>query len=275
MNYEVADRDSELSGTWREYIDKTVDRINDQYGKRLLLHLSKYNDRYWTPRELKDALQLEEDEKTIHRKLLSMHKGDLIEWGSSDIRFRGLQDGTLNLILRHRFEEEIADHQTPPDLRIGFREEIAALRRENRILQGKLNHVTGVMAEYQLATAMRSRKRFPLRACFSGATADTELNVVNVRTRVTLQRDDGKGGELDVVAEASDQRVLLVEVRKRQVKANGKDIQDFGEKVVIYQSLHPEQQVLAAFLSLGGFTEEALAFCQAQRIAWSSELVYF
>jgi hypothetical protein len=275
VNYEVADRDSELSGTWREYIDKTVDRINDQYGKRLLLHLSKYNDRYWTPRELKDALQLGEDEKTIHRKLLSMHKGDLIEWGSSDIRFRGLQDGTLNLILRHRFEEEIAEHQTPPDLRIGFREEIAALRRENQALKGKLNHATGMMAEYQLATAMRSRKRFPLSAFFTGTTDETELNLVDVRTRVTLQRNDGKGGELDIVAEASDYRVLLVEVRKRQVKANGKDIQDFGEKVAIYQALHPEQQVLAAFLSLGGFTAEALALCQAQGIAWSSELIYF
>lgn len=141
MNYEVAGRDSELSGTWREYIDRTVDRINDQYGKRLLLYLSKYNDRYWTPRQLKEALHLTEDEKTIQRKLISMVKGDLIEWGSSDIRFRGLQDGTLNLILRHRFEEEIAEHQTPPDLRIGFREEIATLRHEKQSLQGKLNHV--------------------------------------------------------------------------------------------------------------------------------------
>lgn len=96
-----------------------------------------------------------------------------------------------------------------------------------------------------------------------------------MRTRVTLQRDAGKGGELDVMAEASDQQVLLVEVRKRQVKANGKDIQDFGEKVALYQALHPEQQVLAAFLSLGGLTEEALALCQKQGIAWSSELVYF
>lgn len=275
VNYEVADRDSELSGTWREYIDKTVDRINDQYGKRLLLHLSKYNDRYWTPRQLRETLQLAEDEKTIQRKLLSMHKGDLIEWGSSDIDFRGLQDGTLNLILRHRFEKEIAEHQTPPDLRIGFREEIAALRRENQSLQGKLNHVTGQMAEYQLATALRSRKRFSLSAFFNGVTDETQWNLVNVRTRVTLQRADGKGAELDVVAEASDGRVLLVEVRKREVKATGKDVQDFGEKVAIYQSLHPEQQVQAAFLSLGGFTEEALALCQAQGIAWSSELIYF
>lgn len=51
VNYEVADRGSELSETWREYIDLTVDRINKTYGKQLLLHLSKHNDRFWAPRE--------------------------------------------------------------------------------------------------------------------------------------------------------------------------------------------------------------------------------
>jgi hypothetical protein len=275
VNYEVAGRDSELSGTWREYIDKTVDRINDQYGKRLLLYLSKYNDRYWTPRQLKEALHLTEDEKTIQRKLISMVKGDLIEWGVADIDFRGLQDGTLNLILRHRFEKEIAEHQTPPDLRIGFREEIAALHREKQSLQGKLNHVTGKMAEQQLATALRSRKRFKLSAFFMGTTDETELNITHVQTRMTLQRDDGKGMELDVIATSSDGRVLLVEVRKRQVKSTVNDVQDFQEKVVVYQAQHPEPQLLAAFLSLGGFTEEALQFCQTQGIAWSTELLYF
>ena len=251
------------------------DRINDQYGKRLLLYLSKYNDRYWTPRQLKEALHLTEDEKTIQRKLISMVKGDLIEWGSSDIRFRGLQDGTLNLILRHRFEEEIAEHQTPPDLRRGFREEIATLQRQNQSLQGKLNHVTGKMAEQQLATALRSRKRFKLSAFFMGTTDETELNITHVQTRMTLQRDDGKGMELDVIATSSDGRVLLVEVRKRQVKSTVNDVQDFQEKVVVYQAQHPEEQVLAAFLALAGFTEEALQFCQTQGIAWATELLYF
>lgn len=34
-----------------------------------------------------------------------MVRGDLIEWVSSDIRFRGLQDGTLKLILGHACKE--------------------------------------------------------------------------------------------------------------------------------------------------------------------------
>jgi len=136
VNFEISDRDSELSKTWREYIDLTVDRINETYGKQILLHLSKHNDRFWTPRALKEELNLEEDAKTIHGKLLSMVRADLIEWGNSDIDFRGLQDGTLNLILRSRFEKEITQHE--PDLRIDFREQIEKLLNEIRTFKGQV-----------------------------------------------------------------------------------------------------------------------------------------
>ena len=275
VNYEIAGRRSELSGTWNEYINKTVDRINDQYGKRVLLHLSRHNDRFWTPRELKKELNLEEDEKEIHRKLISMVKGDLIEWGSSDWRFRGLKDGTLNLILRHRFEEEIAEHQAPPDLREDFREKLSQLQKENKSLRGKLSQVTGVMAEYQFAIALRSRKRFKLGDFFHGALADTEFNMTDVRTNIKIQRDDGKEMEVDIAAQSGDDSVLLVEVRKRKVKTNIKDIEDFLEKVELYKVLNPEQAVFAAFLSLGGFTDEALQMCEKRTISWAEEFSYF
>ncbi len=275
VNYEVAHRHSELSGTWREYIDQTVDRINDQYGKRLLLHLSKHNERYWTPRQLKTKLQLKEDEKTIHRKLISMVKGDLIEWGVADIDFRGLQDGTLNLILRHRFEKEIKQDQQTPDLRIGFRQQVADLQRENKSLRGKLNHIAGQMAEYQFANAIRSRKRFKLGDFFNGVDNTAELNIINVRTRIIIQRDDGKTMEIDVAAESSDGRVLLVEVKKRKAKSTAKDVIDFYEKTAVYHTLHPDQTILAGFLSLAGFTEDARPLCKQYHIGWTDTLLYF
>ena len=52
----------------------------------------------------------------------------MIEWGNADIDFRGLQDGTLNLILRSRFEKEIETFE--PDLRQEFHEKIRSLRKE-------------------------------------------------------------------------------------------------------------------------------------------------
>jgi hypothetical protein len=39
-------------------------------------------------------------------------------------------------------------------------------------------------------------------------------------------------------------------------------VSGFQEKVEIYGQIHSSAMVLLAFLSLGGFTKEALQFCQ-------------
>jgi len=254
--------------------DRDLTDKDETYGKHLLLHLSKHNQRYWTPQELKKKLQIKESETTIHEKLLAMVKGDLVEWGSSDIRFRGLQDGTLNLILSHRFEEEIAEHT--PDLVPGFNKQIAELQKRINSLQGKLNSVVGRTAEYYLANQMRSRKRFKLSTFFNdlpdGEAYDTRLNLTDVRTRIHIQREDGLDRELDIVAETDDERVLLVEVKKQQRKTSVEQVADFQEKVALYESQYPDKVILAGFLSLGGFTEDALGLCQAEGIGWGMEL---
>ncbi len=107
VNYQITDRKSEMSGTWKEYIEKTLKKINDRYSKKILLHLSKHSDRYWTPKDLKKEMPLDLDVGEIQERLHLMVAADVIEWGRSDIDFRGLRDGTLNLVIRNRFEKEI------------------------------------------------------------------------------------------------------------------------------------------------------------------------
>jgi len=121
-------------------------------------------------------------------------------------------------------------------------------------LRGKLNHLVGQTAEYQLANDFRSRKRFQLQEYFRGVTDDAKFNIVDARTRYIIQRPDGKKGELDVVATSNDGRVVIVEI------------------AALYQELHSEKSIIPAFLSLGGFTKEALKLCQERGIAWADEL---
>ncbi len=139
-------------------------------------------------------------------------ESDMIERGVSDIDFRGLQNGTLNLILRNRFEKEI--NNVVPDLKHEFQEQIEALKKENRRLQGTLNNLFGQFAELQLALSFRAKKRFALSDYFNGVQDTTRLNIVNVNHRVPLQRKDGKQMELDVVAQSSCGRIVVVEVKK-------------------------------------------------------------
>jgi hypothetical protein len=265
VNYELTNRDSEMSQTWNEYLYRTLNQVNDRHAKTLLLHLNKFADRYWTPSELKAVLHLDLETNQIQQRLLALSVADLIERGTSDIQFRGLSDGTLNLILQTRLEEEI--NQFVPDLRQEFHDQVQRLMVENRKLRGQLNYLSGKLAEHQLAIAFRSRKRVVLSDFFPDATDPTPLLLVDVRERVLLQRADGKTLELDVVATATDGRVVLVEVKKTQVKTSRSQVEEFWEKVRTYQQLFPDQKVLAAFLSLGDFTEEALVFCQAQGCA--------
>jgi hypothetical protein len=265
VNYELTNRDSEMSQTWNEYLYRTLNQVNDRHAKTLLLHLNKFADRYWTPSELKEVLHLDLETNQIQQRLLALWVADLIERGTADIDFRGLQDGTLNIILRQRLEKEI--NQFVPNLRQEFHDQVQQLMVENRKLRGQLNYLSGKLAEHQLAIAFRSRKRVVLSDFFPDATDTTPLLLVDVRERVLLQRADGKGLEVDVVATATDGRVVLVEVKKTQVKTSRSQVEEFWEKVRTYQQLFPDQKVLAAFLSLGDFTEEALAFCQAQGCA--------
>jgi hypothetical protein len=270
VHHEITDRKSEMSLTWGEYIELSLRRINTVNSKHILLHLSKHPDRDWTPLELKEELRLDIDEKEIHHLLRIMVKADLIREGPSDIRYQGLMDRTLNLILKSRFEEEIATYQ--PDLRKNFHEDLETLRREKKSLRGMVSHLSGMMAEYQLATEFRSRKRFSPSRYFANVRDDTELNVTDVRMRVIFQRPDGKGMELDVLAESDCGRVLAVEVKKTRDPVGLTPVRDFLEKLGVYAALHPGNRMLPAFFSTGGLTEEAQKFCMENGIATAQEI---
>jgi hypothetical protein len=69
--------------------------------------------------------------------------------------------------------------------------------------------------------------------------------------------------------------VVLVEVKKTQVKTGLTLVADFWEKVQVYQRQHLEEIILPAFLSLGGFTEEALQSCEAYGIGWATQIEHY
>jgi len=273
VNYEISDNKAEMFLTWGEYLDKILEQVNNRNAKNMLLYLNKHADRYWTPQELKEKLHLDLEVNEIQKELVILSKIDVIERGSAYIDFKGLQDGTLNLVLRRCFEKEIKGFV--PDFPKEFSQALDKLQTENRSLRGKLSYYTGIVGEHLLATAFRSRKRFALSEFFENVADTTELNLTKVRERFPLQRDDGKGMEIDIVAESDCGRVVLVEVRKKQVKTSLKDMEDFLSKVEAYKLLFPDKNVLPAFLSLGGFTGTAKPFCEAHGIGMAIEILHY
>jgi hypothetical protein len=270
VHHEITDRLSEMSMTWGEYIELSLKRINSINAKHILLHLSKHADREWTPQELKRELGLAIDDKEIQTLLQNMVKADLIQQGRSDIDYRGLTDGTLKLILHYRFQKEIATYQPnvkQTDLKQDFHEEIKNLKQEKKSLQGMINHLSGMMAEYLLCNEFRSKKRFSLSRYFTNVKDDTELNITNARMRVKFLRPDGREMEMDVLAESGCGRIVAVEVKKTKDPIGLLVVQDFLEKVNVYEALHPENQVIPAFFSVGGFTKDAQQYCEENGVA--------
>ena len=273
VNYEISDRNSEMSVTWGEYIEAAVERINDKHAKHILLHLSKHNQRYWTPQEVKDYLNLELGVNEVHRKMLSLVSSDLLVQGNANIDFRGLQDGTLNLILRTLFEKEINNFE--PDLKADFLAQIQALKTKERQLQGMINHLSGKLAESQLALAFLNKKSFALSDFFQGVVDDTPLTITKVKQRVSFETEAGKVIEFDVMAESESGRVVLVEVKKTKSKIGLKVVKAFEEKLAVFGQLFPETKILPAFFSVGGFTQEALDYCRQQGIATAEIIKVF
>ena len=63
------------------------------------------------------------------------------------------------------------------------------LEQEKKSLRGRLSHLIGKFAEYQLATDMRTRKKFSLTVYFSGIQDKKVLNIIDVRLHFKFQRD--------------------------------------------------------------------------------------
>ncbi|OQY60025.1 MAG: hypothetical protein B6245_03615 [Desulfobacteraceae bacterium 4572_88] len=70
-------------------------------------------------------------------------------------------------------------------------------------------------------------------------------------------------------------RVLAVEVKKTKAPVGLTPVRDFLEKLGIYAALHPGKQMLPAFFSTGGLTEEAREFCEKNGIATTQEIRVF
>ena len=110
---------------------------------------------------------------------------------------------------------------------------------------------------------------------FNGVQDTAKLNIINVKLRVLLQRENGKNMELDVVAESDCGRVIVVEVKKWKTEISKEHVEDFAEKIAIYAENVPDKTILPAFFSLGGFTAEAIRFCEVRGIGTAERIVHF
>jgi len=199
------------------------------------------------------------------------------------VKYQGAQDGTFYLLLRELYREQLSLF-APIRLEKGIDYRFKELRRKNKSLEGDLSHTVGLLAEYQLAFELQSRSPFFMSSFFDwntdqapelkDATEKKEFAVKEILLRQYLQLPNGIKREIDLIVLSPDDRVLLVEVKKRRERTSKPTAEEFWEKVGCYRSQNPELKVFAAFFSLGGFYEPALDFCREKKIGTVTKLNY-
>ncbi len=146
LTYEMKDRGGELFRIWSEYIDSAIRRVNDIYGKKILLYLSKERHKECTRDEIRDHLGWPpEKEGELEEKLRHLEYGGLVTRGRSDFHYQGIPDDILDLIFRERYQYEI--EMVTPDVAFELSGKIESLEQEKKSLEGMLSELKGRMLE--------------------------------------------------------------------------------------------------------------------------------
>ncbi len=294
FTHEILDREGELFKTWAEYIDNSIKAINDVYGKKILLYLSREREQERTREEIRQHIGWSpEQDLELEKKLRTFHYGDLIARGHSDFHYQGIPDDVLDLIFRVRYQYEI-DH-VDPDVSAELAAKIQRLEDEKKSLQGALNELKGRMLELivwrELNTCRKDGKALanfahrlrPVLAVERVETFQEMLNLCHTSTftevwqNYYLQVSDQPASlQVDVLAQGEDDEgcwALVFEMKNRDAKhpPTREDAQLFATKTTIVRQLLERRQkpirfVCPVYFSAKGFAPEVETFLHQKGI---------
>jgi hypothetical protein len=92
-----------------EYVSSAFKKVNGKNAKKIVLYLCQHRDREVTRSELLEKLSLDLDDAELEEKLEALVKGDIINQGASNFRYRGVSDNIFDKVFRGVYEEEIRE----------------------------------------------------------------------------------------------------------------------------------------------------------------------
>ncbi len=292
--HEILNREGELFKTWAEYIDTTIKKVNDVYGKKILLYLSRERHQERTREEIRQHLQwLPEQDRELEKKLSTFEYGNLLTRGHTDFHYQGIPDDVLDLIFRVRYQYEI-DH-VEPDVPAELAAKVQALEDKNRSLQGALNELRGRMLELivwrELNTCRKEGEPVRdfatrLRPVLAAEQVDATQELVTKCRAMTfttvwqnyyLQVPEQPASlQADVLAQGEDANAcwaLVFEMKNRDAKhpPTREDAQLFATKVAVIRQLLERKEklircVCGVYFSAKGFAPEIETFLHREGI---------
>jgi len=139
LEFETLDDHGIIKTTWMEYMSRAFPQINDQNAKNIVLHLSKHRHREFTRQELLEGLKLEMPDKELEKKLKALVKADIVNQGTSNYRYRGVNDSIFDKVFRGVYQEEIREFDASM-IKKEYSEELRKMETQYKKLLGKYHY---------------------------------------------------------------------------------------------------------------------------------------
>jgi hypothetical protein len=275
MEFETLDDQGLIKLSWMEYIAKAFQQINDRHAKNIVLHLSKYRDREWTRAELHEALNLEMPESDLEKKLKALVKTDIINQGTSNNRYRGVNDNIFDKVFRGVYEEDIREFDTRV-IREEYSDELRKERKRYKRLLGKYNWLKGYHAEFLiLDRLLLARKNNELlKSITRFFPSDFEFCDYSRVWKYHSSPEYARVFSVDIFARSvkADDYSIIGEVKNRDAKKFSVDeLKEFELKFAEIKKRENLERVVGFIFSRSGFTREAEEYCRERGIACSED----
>jgi hypothetical protein len=276
LAFETLDDQGTIKSTWMEYIARAFPQINDRNAKNIVLHLSKHRDRELTRQNILKDLNLDMTDGELEKKLKALVKVDIINQGTSNFRYRGINDNIFDKVFRGVYEEEIREF----DVKVIRKEYSDELKKEknrfNRLL-GKYNYQKGYFAEYLLLDQLKLHSRENndlLKSITRYLPGDFDFCDYSRVWKYHSSPEYARVFSVDIFALSANpgDYSIIGEVKSRDHKKFSKDeAVEFEKKFAEVKKAEKIERAVGFIFSRSGFTAEADAYCREKGIACSED----
>ncbi len=275
MEYETRHKKGNIRNTWMEYVHSVFSRVNEQNAKKIVLYLCKNRERRVTRKELLEKLDLGMTDYELEKKLHALVKGDIIEEGTSNFQYQGVEDNIFDKVFRSVYQEEIEAFDEK-EIRNEYKALLDEYQQKYRRLLGRLNRMKGAYAEFLIINRLRFHA-FRDNETFKAMTANLpeDFRFVDYESVWTYRSSPIEKRDLliDIFARAgTGEYAVIGEVKYRDTKKYSKaEAEEFLKKIELLKLLEPVPKSVNIVFSLTGFTKGALDFLKAHDMAWTSD----
>ncbi len=275
LEFETLDNRGNIKATWMEYVSYAFNRVNGKNAKYIVLYLCQNRDREVTRAELLEKLPLDMDDAELEKKLKALVKADIISLGSSNFRYRGVNDNIFDKVFRGVYQEEIDGF----DVNLIAKEYLAQfenLKKQYHRLLGKFNYQKGYFAEYLILDRLLFHPRENnelLKSVTRYLPGDFNFSEYLRVWRYNSSPGYARGFSVDIFARAAAPDYSIIgEVKSRDTRKFSKEeAVAFERKLAEVKKYEQLERVVGFIFSRSGFTDEAEEYCKEKGIACSED----